>query len=346
MNTIDLRSDTVTIPTQEMLEYMMKAPVGDDGRTKGTKGEDPSAVRAEEKVARVFGKEDALFVPSGTMGNMTCVLTHCKRGDKVVTCANMHLYKAEKGIFSDDLGGIEAVLLPHIKGAYDMEALKQTLEEQQVQLVCLENSYNFEGGAVLTKEQMDDIAEVCHVHHVPVHLDGARIFNAAEALGTSVDKLCENMDSIQFCVSKGLSAPIGSFIVGSAEFIARARLTRKKVGGQLRQVGLLAAAGEFAVENLSYRVAHDNKRALRLAQGIEKAKDITIDMSTVQTNIVKVDLHGALRGKDWLKALEEEENVRAHYITDDSIRLVTYRGITNEDIEEAIIRICRFCSNH
>lgn len=346
MKTIDLRSDTVTLPTAGMLEYMIKAPVGDDGRAKGSKGEDPSAVFDEQAIAKIFEKEDALFVPSGTMGNMVSVLTHCDRGSQVVTCANMHLYKAEKGIFDPCLCGMQAVLVPQKKGLYDMRELKRVLDEMDIKLVCIENSYNFEGGTVLTREEMEQVIAVCHGHGIPVHMDGARIFNAAAALNTTVGQLCAGIDSIQFCVSKGLSAPVGSFLVGSGEFIAKAREVRKKVGGQLRQVGLLTAAGLYAVDFLSERVAHDNARARRLAEGIEDAKDISIDMSTVQTNIVKVDLCGKLKGKEWLKALEDEMHVRAHYITDDSIRLVTYRGVSDEDIEDAISRIHMFCGRH
>ena len=346
MKTIDLRSDTVTLPTREMLEYMISVPLGDDGRAKGSKGEDPTAAEAEAYVAKVFGKEDALYVPSGSMGNMVCVAPHCKRGEKAVTAVNMHMYKAEKGIFSPDLCGIVPVCLPHTKGVYDLKELEKALKGGDIKLVCLENTYNFEGGCVISREDIEKILKLCKQYGAATHMDGARVFNAASALGISVAELTEGVDSVQFCVSKGLSAPIGSFLVGSREFIEKARATRKLMGGQLRQVGLLAGAGMYAVQHLSERVAHDNARARKLAEGIQDAKDISIDLSTVQTNIVKVDLHGALKGKDWLRALEEEAHVRAHYITDDSIRLVTYRGISDEDIDEAIVRIRNFCAAH
>lgn len=346
MRVIDLRSDTVTLPTPGMLQYMIQADIGDDGRARGTKGEDNAAAAAEKAVAEMFGKEDALYVPSGTMGNSVCIMTHCKRGDKAVTCQNMHMYKAEKVAFTEEWFGIKAVLVPQKKGCYVLEELKKALEENEVKLVCVENTYNFEGGTVLDRKEIEEILEISHAKGVPVHMDGARIFNASAALNMPVDKLCEGVDSVQFCVSKGLSAPIGSFITGSAEFIKKARIVRKQMGGQLRQVGLLAAAGQYAIENLSKRVVYDNTRARRLAEGIDGAKDISIDMDSVQTNIVKVDLHGQLKGRDWLKALEEEQSVRAHYITDDSVRLVTYRGITDEDITEAIGRIRSFCSMH
>lgn len=346
MNVIDLRSDTVTLPTKEMLAYMTSVPVGDDGRAKGTKGEDPTAAAAEAYAAKIFGKEDALFVPSGTMGNMVCVATHCKRGEKAVTAANMHMYKAEKGIFNPDLCGIVPVCLPQTRGVYDLESLEKTLSGGDIQLVCLENTYNFEGGCVISRPDVEKMLDICKKYHVATHMDGARIFNAASALDITVAELTAGVDSVQFCVSKGLSAPIGSFLAGSREFIARAREVRKMLGGQLRQVGILAGAGQYAIEHLSARVARDNARARRLAEGISGAKDISIDLDTVQTNIVKVDLHGALKGRAWLKALEDEEKVRAHYITDDSIRLVTYRGITDGDIGEAVVRIRRFCASH
>ncbi len=346
MRIIDLRSDTVTLPTSEMLQYMIQADVGDDGRARGAKGEDNAAAAAEKMTAELFGKEDSLFVPSGTMGNSVCIMTHCKRGDKAVTCANMHMYKAEKTAFTEEGFGVKAVLVPQKKGFYDMEALKKAVKENDISLVCIENTYNFEGGTVLTREQIEEILAISHAEEIPVHMDGARIFNAAAALDMEVDRLCEGVDSVQFCVSKGLSAPIGSFIVGSTEFIRKARTVRKQMGGQLRQVGLLAAAGQYAIEHLSKRIANDNRRARQLAEGICDAKDISVDMDTVQTNIVKVDLHGRLRGRDWLKALEEEQGIRAHYITDDAVRFVTYRGIKDEDITEAVNRIRSFCDVH
>lgn len=346
MNVIDLRSDTVTLPTQEMLSYMVSRSLGDDGRVKDGIGEDAAATDAQRFVAELFGREDSLFVPSGSMGNMVCLATHCKRGEKAVTATNMHMYKAEKGIFNETFCGIEAVCLPHVKGVYDMDVLEKTLAKGDIKLVCLENTYNFEGGCAISRADIEKILGVCHKHKVLTHIDGARIFNAAAALGTTVAELTKGVDSVQFCVSKGLSAPIGSFIVGSKEFIARARETRKLLGGQLRQVGLLAAAGRYAIEHLSARLVDDHARAKKLAEGISGAKDISIDPATVETNILKVDLHGSLKGRDWIAALEKEEGVRTHYVTDDAIRMVTYRGLSDDDIDEAIKRINSFCSRH
>ena len=346
MKVIDLRSDTVTLPTKEMLEYMISVPVGDDGRAKGTKGEDPTAAEAEAYAAKVFGREDALYVTSGTMGNMVCLATHCKRGDKVVTAENMHMYKAEKGIFNPDFCGIVPVLLDHTRGVYDFKQLEETLATGDIKLVCLENSYNFDGGCCVMRENIEKILVICERYHVKTHMDGARIFNAAAALNMSVADLTAGIDSVQFCVSKGLSAPIGSFLVGSEKFITAARNTRKILGGQCRQIGLLAGAGMYAIKNLSARLSEDNARAHRLAMGIKDAHNISVDLATCQTNIVKANLLGNLKGKAWLKALEEEACIRGHYITDDAIRLVTYRGITDEDIDEAIARIVAFCANH
>lgn len=346
MKVIDLRSDTVTLPTREMLEYMITVPVGDDGRAKDSKGEDPTAAEAEAYAAEVFGREDALYVTSGTMGNMVCLATHCKRGNKVVTAKNMHMYKNEKGLFSPDLCGLVPVLLDHKRGVYDLKQLEETLATGEIKVVCLENSYNFEGGCCISRADIEKILEICKRYGVRTHMDGARVFNAAAALNTTVAELTAGIDSVQFCVSKGLSAPIGSFLVGSAEFIAAARNTRKLLGGQCRQVGLLAGAGMFAIKNLSARLSEDNARARRLAEGIKDARNLCVDLEACQTNIIKLELRGELKGKAWLKALEEEAGIRAHYVSDDTIRLVTYRGITDEDIEQAISRINTFCANH
>ncbi|HWR60106.1 MAG TPA: GntG family PLP-dependent aldolase [Clostridia bacterium] len=344
MKVIDLRSDTVTLPTPRMLKEMVSAPLGDDGRAKGSKGEDPTVVKLERMAAERFGKEDALFVPSGTMGNMVCLMTLAKRGESVVVAQNTHLYKSEKANFDPDFCGLIPVFVPQSRGVYCLDTLKKTLESKKIAAVCIENSYNFEGGSVISREKIRAILNICNGFNVPVHLDGARIFNAAAALSMEVKELTEGVTSLMFCVSKGLCAPIGSLILGSYEFIAGAREIRKEVGGQLRQVGILAAAGIVALEEMSERVSHDNIRARRLAEGIKDAGNISIDMDNVQTNIVKVDMTGDIDGKDFLKRLEAEKKVRGHFIDSRSIRLVTYHGITDEDIDEAIIRIKDFCA--
>jgi len=342
MKVIDLRSDTLTLPPREMLEHMLTLPLGDDGRVKGGKGEDPTAAEAERRVAALFGREDALFIPSGSMGNMACIMAHCKRGDRVVTAHNMHLYKAEQGIFSEALCGFVPVCLPHSKGVYDLTALENTLKQGNIALVCMENTYNAEGGKVISRADMEAVLTLCRRYRVPVHLDGARIFNAAAALGTDAAALTAGFDSVQFCVSKGLSAPIGSFLVGSRTFVAKAREARKLLGGQLRQVGLLAGAGWYAIAHLSARLIEDHKHARRLAEGLCRAKGISIDLSTVESNMVRLTLPRP-NSTEWAAALACGAGVLAQPSGDDGVRFVTYRGITDEDIEEAIVRICRFC---
>lgn len=342
---IDLRSDTLTLPTAEMLQAMLEAKLGDDGRTRGHKGEDPTAVEVEEMVAGLLGMEDALFVPSGTMGNTVCVAALAKRGEKVITTANSHIYKAERALFDEDLLGRQAVLIPHEKGVYDLKALRQALKQQDISVVCTENTYNFEGGAVISREQTQAVTELCKSYQVPVHLDGARIFHAASALGLPVAELIQGVCSIMFCVSKGLCAPIGSFIAGDCGFIKKARETRKALGGQLRQVGMLEAAGKIAVEQMSKRVGEDNALAFKLAQGLQNTPGINVDLDGVKTNIVKLDIPTGNAG-DFIRDLEIQQLVRTHYTTDQSVRLVTYYGISESDVEEAVKRIRVFCQSY
>ncbi len=341
MKTIDLRSDTLTVPTEEMLSYMISVSVGDDGRALGDKGEDPTAVETERYMAELFGREDALFVPSGTMGNTLCVKTHCCRGSRVITAANMHLYKAEKVLFEPEFGGMEAVLVPQKHGVYEEAELKRALEKGGIGAVCLENSYNFEGGRAIARGEMEKVITLAHAHGVPVHVDGARIFNAALALHTEVAALTKDADSVMFCVSKGLGAPIGSFIVGSREFIVRAREIRKRMGGQLRQVGYLEAAGRYAVEHAKEQLEKDHENARLFAQLLDDCPGLSLNLSSVQTNLVMLSPEGG-NAREWLQKLKEQEGVLGHFIDDTSARFVTYRGIEREDISEAAKRIRRF----
>lgn len=345
MKLIDLRSDTVTLPTPEMMEAIMKAKLGDDGRARGDKGEDETAVAVEKKVADKLGLDDSLFVPSGTFGNTVCVMAYAKRGDSVVVASNSHIYKSEKVLFDDDVCGRVPVIVPQIRGVYNIAELISVLRTKKIAVVCIENSYNFEGGAVIPKNKMREIIDLCSSYGVPVHLDGARIFNAAEALNTDVANLIKGVKSVMVCVSKGLCAPIGSFIAGDKEFIKKVRDIRKKMGGQLRQVGILEAAAGIAIDTMTNYVNYDNIRARKLAEGIQNAKGIYIDMSTVQTNIIKVDLTGRVEAREFIKRLEDEKKVKTHYINDSSIRLVTYHGISDDDIEETITRIKDFCNS-
>src|SRR6202165_701153 len=288
---VDLRSDTVTRPTAEMRQAMAEAEVGDD-----VYGEDPTVNRLEKRAAGIFGKEAALFVPTGCMGNLVCIKVWTHHGDEVICEERSHvnLYelasmsaiagclprvaRAEDGILSWKL--IEAVIRPKIY--YD----------SQTALICLENTVNMWGGTVYPTAQVDEICERAHEMGLKVHVDGARIFNAATALGESVASMTRKVDSVMFCLSKGLGAPVGSMIVGSRAFIEKGRVYRKMFGGGMRQAGVIAAAGVIALEKAPARLHIDHENGRRLAEGIAQIRGLRIDAKKVRSNIVIFDCSG------------------------------------------------------
>lgn len=344
LKVIDLRSDTLTLPTEEMLISMMTAKLGDDGRTDGLKGEDPTVIQLEELAAQMFGKEDAIFVPSGTMGNIISIMAQANRGDTIVVAQNAHIYKNEKGIFDKDIFGYIPEFVPYNKGAYCLDKLEEALKAKNISVVCLENTFNYEGGTVISSEQTKAITDLCKQYDVSVHLDGARIFNASVALKEDVKELTEGIDSVSFCLSKGLCAPIGAVIVGRSEFIKKARIIRKLIGGQMRQAGILAAAGIVALENMTNRLIDDHKMAQKLAEGLLKVNGLKIDMKTVQTNIVKVALESEeLTSDQFVKVLSKKFKVKGGATSEKTLRFVTYNGIKEGDIYEAVIRINECC---
>jgi threonine aldolase len=284
---IDLRSDTVTHPTPDMRRAMSEAEVGDDVYM-----EDPTVRRLERMAAEAMGKEAALFVTSGTMGNLVAVLTQTQRGDRVVVGDEAHIYYYE-GDGERRLAGVDLVATPNDeRGRLDPVLVKKALEAPgpTASLVCLENTHNRCGGAALTAAETDAIAELAHSHGAKMHLDGARIFNAAVALGVPAAELAAPVDSVTFCFSKGLSAPVGSILNGSADFIARARQVRRMVGGGMRQAGVIAAAGVVALETMVERLAQDHENARLLATELATLPGIGLDPKSVQTNIVSFDL--------------------------------------------------------
>ncbi len=284
MKIIDLRSDTVTQPTPAMREAMYRAEVGDD-----VFGEDPTVNRLEAMAAERMGKEAALFVASGTMGNLVALLAHCGRGDEVILGDRCHTYLFEQGGMAA-LGGITPRPIPNQPdGTLRLEDIEQAMREDNVhfprtRLVCLENTHNMCNGAPLTTEYTAQVAQLAHARGLRVHLDGARIFNAAAALGVDVRELVREVDSVMFCLSKGLCAPVGSLVCGSADFVAEARRARKVLGGGMRQAGVLAAAGIVALEQMTGRVGEDNARARRLAQGLAQIPGVEVAPTT--TNIL------------------------------------------------------------
>ena len=290
MRTIDLRSDTVTLPTPAMREAVYNAELGDD-----VFGEDPTTKRLEQMAAERMGKQAGLLVASGTMGNLVCILTHCARGEEVILGDQCHTFLYEAGGMSA-LGGIHPhTIRNQADGTMRLEDIKAAVRGKNVhfprtRLICLENTHNRCNGSALTPEYIDAVAALAKKHDLSVHLDGARIFNAAVALGLDVKELTRSVDSVSFCLSKGLSAPVGSVVCGSSEFIAEARRTRKVLGGGMRQSGIIAAAGITALEEMVDRLAEDHKNARRLAEGIAAIGGLSIELANVQTNIIYFEL--------------------------------------------------------
>jgi threonine aldolase len=336
MEFIDLRSDTVTQPTPEMREAMAKAEVGDD-----VYGDDPSVNRLQEMAADMMGKEAALFVPSGTMGNLAGILSHCQRGDEVILGKKNHTFLYEAGGISV-LGGIHSNQLENQPDGSlllsDIEAAIRPDDPHDpiTRLVCLENTHNRCGGTVQTPETIRRIADFVHERGLKVHLDGARIFNAAAALNVNVKELTAPVDSVTFCLSKGLCAPVGSVLCGDKEFIRRANRLRKMLGGGMRQAGILAAAGMVALEKMTKRLSEDHARARTLAEGLSENRGIVLD-GAPQTNMVFFNLAPHVK----LSADEIADKLKAHEVlTSPSdarrFRLVTHYWIDDSAIEKTV----------
>jgi len=333
MRTIDLRSDTVTLPTPAMREAVYSAELGDD-----VFGEDSTVNRLEQMAAERMGKEAALLVASGTMGNLVCILTHCARGEEVILGDRSHTFLYESGGMSA-LGGIH----PHTisnqpDGTMRLEDIRAAIRGPNVhfprtRLICLENTHNRCNGAALTCEYVDSVAALAKEHSLSVHLDGARIFNAAVALGVDAKELTRSVDSVSFCLSKGLSAPVGSVVCGSSEFIAEARRSRKVLGGGMRQAGIIAAAGITALEEMVDRLAEDHENARRLAEGIAAIRGLSIDLAMVQTDIVYFELASNRLTADELVAELAKKGVRILCVGPSRFRAVTHYGISAEDID-------------
>jgi threonine aldolase len=340
---IDLRSDTVTQPTPAMREAMYRAELGDD-----VYGEDPTINRLQELAAEVTGKPAALFVPSGSMGNIAAVLSHAGRGQSVIVGDQSHIYRYEGGAAST-LGGSPMYVVPtHPDGLLDLDMLRAAIADDSddhvapTALVCLENTHNRCGGTVLPTEQIATIADIAHAQGVAVHMDGARIFNASIALGVPVSELARSVDSLMFCLSKGLSAPVGSILVGSKAFIHKAHRVRKLLGGGMRQAGVLAAAGLVALEQMVERLAEDHEHCKQLAYGLADYPQIAIDPERVVTNMLLFTLHDSQQrtlseaetGQFLVKA--REHGVLMGSMGDGLVRVVTHYGLEAEHIPAAL----------
>lgn len=339
MKTIDLRSDTVTLPTAAMRQAICDAELGDD-----VFEEDPTTIRLEEMAAERMGKEAAMLVASGTMGNLVCVLSHCNRGDEVILGDQSHTFLYEGGGIAA-LGGVH----PHTianqpDGTLRLEDIAGAIRADNVhfprtRLVCLENTHNRCGGAPLSAEYIDQVAALAHDRGLLLHLDGARIFNAAVALDLDVKELTRHVDSLSFCLSKGLSAPVGSVICGSKQFVAEARRNRKALGGGMRQCGIIAAAGIEALEHMTERLAEDHDNAKRLARGIAEIPNLSIEPERVQTNIVFFDLAGDALSAELLVARLADKGVKILQLGPSRLRAVTHYGIEAGDIDLTLTAI-------
>ncbi|MEO8540458.1 MAG: low-specificity L-threonine aldolase [bacterium] len=334
---IDLRSDTVSKPSDAMRAAMAAAPVGDD-----VFGDDPTVNQLEQRAAATVGKEAALFVPSGTMANLIAILTHTKPGDEIILGDQNHIFQYELG-GAARLGGVITRALPSLEdGTLDENTLKAAIRSENLHspgstLLCLENTHNRCGGAAIPAPVMASVAGIAHDHQMQVHLDGARLFNAAAALGVPAAVLAQDCDSVSFCLSKGLGCPIGSLLCGSREFVERARRNRKMLGGGMRQVGIIAAAGLYALEHNVSRIADDHRNAAALADGLRELGPFR--PNSPQTNIVVADVvQGSLN--DWLSAFERE-GVLAVAFGPQRMRLVTHINISREAIDDALGRIQR-----
>lgn len=334
MRLIDLRSDTVTKLTPEMRRAMYDAEVGDD-----VYGEDPTMNRLEAMAAERMGKEAALFTVSGSMSNLVAGLTYCQRGDEMITGSESHLFHYELASVAT-LGGVQIRLVPNDAcGRMDLGAVEAAIRSTDLHfpatsLICVENTHNRCGGTVLTADYMESIAEIAHRHGVPLYLDGARIFNAAIYLGVDVRELTGHVDSVAFCLSKGLCAPVGSLLCGDADFILRARRNRKRVGGGMRQVGVLAAAGMVALESMVDRLAEDHQNARYLAENLAIIPGLSVALDLAQTNIVPVEVGEGRAIK--VRAELREEGLLVSGLGDDRLRLVTHYGIERADVDAAL----------
>ena len=334
---IDLRSDTVTLPNNEMKQFIMDSPLGDD-----VYGEDPSVNLLQKKIAKIFNKESALFVPSGTMANLISVLTHCNRGDEVILGNKSHIFFYEAGGISA-FGGVHSHQINNNDdGTININDIENAIRKKgddhfpKTKLICLENTHNACYGSPINTDFFSEVKNIAKKHNIPIHLDGARIFNAAIALNKSVDELTKDCDSVSCCLSKGLSAPVGSVILGSKNFISKAKSLRKALGGGMRQAGLIASAGIFSLDNMINRIEDDHSNAKILASKLNLIKNLEINLNQVQTNIIFIyNRDKTLSNQDLLLSLEKN-NIKIDYKGNSKFRLVTHSGFRKEDINTVI----------
>jgi threonine aldolase len=336
MKILEFRSDTFTKPTPAMRRAMAEAEVGDDQY-----GEDPTVNKLEKRAAESVGKEAGLYVASGMMGNLCGVLSQTQRGDEVILGDLAHIYQNEMDA-AFVLGGIVPRLVPNRDGLPTLDDIKTAVRPQGMHahtaLICLENSHNNCGGTVITAAQTNAIGDFAHERGLRVHLDGARIFNAAAALGVDAKTLTQGVDTVQFCFSKGLAAPVGSIVCGDAETIAKARRVRKLLGGAMRQAGVIAAAALVALEEMRDRLVEDHRNAKALAQGLAQIDGVKVDPAKVVTNIVSFEIDAAWTDVGAFQKACAEQGLRFSRYLGNSPRLraVTHNDVTKADVDAAL----------
>lgn len=332
---VDLRSDTVTQPTAAMREAMVNAAVGDD-----VLGDDQTVIQLQDMLAEMLGKEAALFVPSGTMSNAIAIRAHTSPGDEIITETASHIYVYEGGGYAA-LSGCSVALVPGNSGIMEPEDVEKAIRKQEGSLghypngslVCVENTANRGGGTCYPQEKLDQIAKIAHDNGCAAHIDGARLFNACVATGTSPSRMVREYDSISICLSKGLGTPVGSVLVGSSEIISKAHRWRKMFGGGMRQAGVLAACGIYALENHVERLEEDHRRAKHLAESVNSINGFSVNLDSVETNMVYIE--GDLGAKKILEKLAKQ-GIDVLEVGPSAVRAVVHLHITDEDIERTI----------
>ncbi|MDQ7054679.1 MAG: low-specificity L-threonine aldolase [candidate division KSB1 bacterium] len=330
---IDLRSDTVTRPDAAMRRAMAEAEVGDD-----VFGEDPTVNLLQMKVAELLGKEAALFVPSGTMGNQICMNVHTEPGDEIICEAGSHVLNFESGSMAF-LAGAQPRPIIGRHGVFTVEQVREAMRAPayylpRTRLIVIENTHNLAGGTIFPLDEIRRIADFARSHDLRMHLDGARLWNASVATGISLNEYSRHFDSVSVCLSKGLGAPVGSVIAGSKEFIQKAHRLRKQLGGGMRQVGILAAAGIYAIEHNLARLEEDHRKARRFAEIVAGARGIRLDMETVQTNIVVMDIEGKATALELLERLAAK-GVLLVPMGAKKLRAVTHLDVSMQEVETA-----------
>ena len=339
---IDLRSDTVTKPSPEMRRAMFEAEVGDD-----VYGEDPTINRLEAMAANIFGREAALLVPSGTMGNQIAIKLHTHHGQEVICEERGHIFNYEMAMMAHFSGVVPRTVWAE-DGILTWQLVQSKLKTKSYHaaktgLVTLENTHNMAGGTITPPDIFNEVCDQVHAAGLPVHLDGARVFNASVALGIPVDQLTAKADTVMFCLSKGLGAPVGSLLVGSAELMDRGRIYRKALGGGMRQAGILAAAGLIALQQGPQKLKQDHANARLLAEGLAQIPGIKIDPSKVQTNILICDISGTGITSTELSRKLAQRNVLANGVSPQIIRFVTHLDVSREQCEQALDVIASTC---